>query len=111
MGEAVAGLDRHLLQTLFSRYALLQHCDALKRYMLLGQGDFIESLMNLIGTQLDKPVRLPTALHVFAAARLRAAGQCRHCRWRFRGRAFSCICVFVQGLGLLQGSLNLLSNC
>lgn len=75
MGEAVAGLDRHLLQTLFNRYALLQHCDALKRYMLLGQGDFIESLMDLIGTQLDKPVRLPTPLHIFFAARLWTSGQ------------------------------------
>lgn len=55
--EAVAGLDRHLLQTLFKQCALQQHCDALKRYMLHGQGDFIESLMDLIGSQLDKPVR------------------------------------------------------
>lgn len=54
--EAVSGLDRHLLETLFSRYSLHQHCDALKRYMLLGQGDFIESLMDMVGPQLDKPV-------------------------------------------------------
>lgn len=78
--EAVAGLDRHLLQTLFNQYALQQHCDALKRYLLLGQGDFIESLMDLIGAQLDKPVRLPpppaSAPHIIAAALLPSGG-CR----------------------------------
>lgn len=68
--EAVAGLDRHLLQTLFKQCALQQHCDALKRYMLHGQGDFIESLMDLIGTQLDEPVRFIPIRKLHPPARL-----------------------------------------
>jgi len=57
--EAVSGLDRHLLQTMFMQYNLRQHCDALKRYMLLGQGDFIETLMDLVGGRLSQQVCFP----------------------------------------------------
>lgn len=32
----------------------MKHCDALKRYLLLGQGDFIQTLMDLIGPDLGK---------------------------------------------------------
>ncbi|OZJ02435.1 hypothetical protein BZG36_04467 [Bifiguratus adelaidae] len=34
---------------------LMEHLSALKRYLLLGQGDFMQNLMTLIGPYLDKP--------------------------------------------------------
>ena len=54
--DAVAGLDAHLLDVLFTKYQLRQHLDAIKRYLLLGQGDFIETFMGLVGADLDRPV-------------------------------------------------------
>lgn len=47
-------LDRVLLEQLFGRYRLLEHLDAIKRYLLLGQGDFVQALMDLVGPQLDR---------------------------------------------------------
>ena len=57
--EAVAGLNAHLLGVLFGKFQLRQHLDAIKRYLLLGQGDFVETFMGLIGLHLDRPVRYP----------------------------------------------------
>ena len=58
MDDAVASLDAHLLGVMFSKYQLRRHLDAIKRYLLLGQGDFVETLMGLVGAELDRPVRL-----------------------------------------------------
>uniref|UniRef100_A0AAV1UE44 Spindle pole body component n=1 Tax=Peronospora matthiolae TaxID=2874970 RepID=A0AAV1UE44_9STRA len=43
-----------LIRTLMEDYQLLDHCQALKRYLLLGQGDFIQYLMDLLGPELSK---------------------------------------------------------
>lgn len=51
---AAAQIDKHLLNTIFTKYGFVKHCDALKRYLLLGQGDFIHTLMDLIGSDLSK---------------------------------------------------------
>jgi gamma-tubulin complex component 3 len=37
-----------LIDILMKKYKLLDHFDALKRYLLLGQGDFIRHLMDLM---------------------------------------------------------------
>ena len=42
MDEAAADIDAHLLTTLFKRFNLAEHFAAVKRYLLLGQGDFIQ---------------------------------------------------------------------
>ena len=44
-----------LLQIMFERYKLQEHLHALKRYLMLGQGDFIQHLMDLVGPELQKP--------------------------------------------------------
>jgi len=54
--NAVTGVDMHLLDVLLTKYQLRQHLDAIKRYLLLGQGDFIETFMGLVGADLDRPV-------------------------------------------------------
>lgn len=44
-----------LLQILDSRYKFHSHLQALRRYLLLGQGDFIRYLMDQLETELIKP--------------------------------------------------------
>jgi gamma-tubulin complex component 3 len=46
--------NQYLIDTLMGKYQLLDHCRALKRYLLLGQGDFIQYLMDLLGPELSK---------------------------------------------------------
>ena len=52
--DAAAAIDKHLLNTVFTKYSFVKHCNALKRYLLLGQGDFIQTLMDLLGPDLGK---------------------------------------------------------
>ena len=47
--------NRRLVSILFDKYKLLTHCRALKRYLLLGQGDFVQCLMDGLVKELDKP--------------------------------------------------------
>ncbi len=42
----------HLMDT---KFQLFEHLNALKRYLLLGQGDFIALLMESLSTNLDRP--------------------------------------------------------
>lgn len=34
---AAAGIDRHVINVLLSKHRFVAHCDAIKRYLLLGQ--------------------------------------------------------------------------
>ena len=54
INNAAAAIDKHLLSTVFSKYSFVKHCNAIKRYLLLGQGDFIQTLMDLLGPDLGK---------------------------------------------------------
>lgn len=54
INNAAAAIDQHLLSTVFSKYSFVKHCNALKRYLLLGQGDFIQTLMDLLGPDLGR---------------------------------------------------------
>jgi gamma-tubulin complex component 3 len=55
VGEAKRRIDRCLRRVLFERYKFGEHCLAVKRYLLLGQGDFHHYLMDLIGPDLAEP--------------------------------------------------------
>ena len=46
--EAAAAVDAHLLRVMVDQFQLMEHCSALKRYLLLGQGDFIQALLSLV---------------------------------------------------------------
>ncbi|CAF0954055.1 unnamed protein product [Didymodactylos carnosus] len=46
---------RHLRQILDEKYHMMDHFKAIKRYLLLGQGDFIKYLMDLMEVELNKP--------------------------------------------------------
>ncbi|EDO33629.1 predicted protein [Nematostella vectensis] len=47
--------SKKLLEILFTKYQFLDHLKALRLYMLLGQGDFIRHLMDLLEPDLAKP--------------------------------------------------------
>ncbi|EXC30855.1 Gamma-tubulin complex component 3-like protein [Morus notabilis] len=53
--EAAKRIDEHLLDVMYNRYKFKEHCLAIKRYLLLGQGDFVQYLMDIVGPQLSEP--------------------------------------------------------
>ncbi|ESO02035.1 hypothetical protein HELRODRAFT_65285, partial [Helobdella robusta] len=48
----------HLLDVLHDKYKLLDHLKAMRDYLLLGQGDFIRHLMDLLEEDLAKPAQM-----------------------------------------------------
>ncbi|KAK9807536.1 hypothetical protein WJX72_001944 [[Myrmecia] bisecta] len=52
--ETSSSIDRHVIDIMMNKYRFVLHCDAIKRYLLLGQGDFIQALMDLVGPDLNK---------------------------------------------------------
>ncbi|KAK4627308.1 Spindle pole body component alp6 [Fulvia fulva] len=53
--EAYKTVMARLLSLMESKFALSSHLQALKKYLLLGQGDFIELLMESLSANLDRP--------------------------------------------------------
>ncbi|GLT96213.1 hypothetical protein SLE2022_138550 [Rubroshorea leprosula] len=53
--EAAKRIDKHLLDVMYKRYRFKEHCLAIKRYLLLGQGDFVQYLMDVVGPELSEP--------------------------------------------------------
>ncbi|XP_019959482.1 gamma-tubulin complex component 3 [Paralichthys olivaceus] len=47
--------SKYLLDVLNHNYLLLEHLQAMRRYLLLGQGDFIRHLMDLLKPELVRP--------------------------------------------------------
>lgn len=52
--EAALRTNKHLVALMMGRYAVGEHCLALRKFLLLGQGDFIESLLDAAGPELSK---------------------------------------------------------
>ncbi|KAI9206326.1 Spc98 family-domain-containing protein [Polychytrium aggregatum] len=50
--------SQYLLDSLFGKFKLIEHLMALKRYLLLGQGDFVQYLMDTLGPSLSKSAAL-----------------------------------------------------
>ncbi|XP_033637490.1 gamma-tubulin complex component 3 homolog isoform X1 [Asterias rubens] len=53
--NAYRDTSKRLLHVLFTQYKFLDHLKAMRRYLLLGQGDFIQHLMDLLESDLAKP--------------------------------------------------------
>ncbi|XP_044483507.1 gamma-tubulin complex component 3-like [Mangifera indica] len=53
--EAAKRIDKHLLDVIYKRFKFKEHCLAIKRYLLLGQGDFVQYLMDIVGPELSEP--------------------------------------------------------
>lgn len=57
INEAATMTHRHLMELITVKYKFRTHCEALKKYLLLGQGDFIQVMLDLLATELDKNIR------------------------------------------------------
>ncbi|KAL0903454.1 hypothetical protein M5K25_027837 [Dendrobium thyrsiflorum] len=53
--EAAKRIFRHLMDVIHKRYRFKDHCLAIKRYLLLGQGNLVQYLMDIVGPELSKP--------------------------------------------------------
>ena len=51
--ESVA--DQELLSVMYNKFKLKQHLDAIRRFLLMGQGDFVQVLMDTLSEELSKP--------------------------------------------------------
>ena len=54
VSRAAEETNTYLMTLMNEKYHLLAHSSALKRYLLLGQGDFIQLLFDRISPELDK---------------------------------------------------------
>ncbi|XP_067127787.1 gamma-tubulin complex component 3 homolog [Centruroides vittatus] len=50
--------SHHVLSVLHEKYKFLDHLQAMRKYLLLGQGDFIRHLMDLLEIELAKPANM-----------------------------------------------------
>ncbi len=57
MSDVNRCVSGHLLDIIMRRQGLAAHLDAIKRFLLLGQGDFVQSLLDLVEQELDKPAK------------------------------------------------------
>lgn len=53
--EAYKTTMAHLIGLMRDRFKMQEHLTALKKYLLLGQGDFIDCLMESLSSNLDRP--------------------------------------------------------
>ncbi|PSN36317.1 hypothetical protein C0J52_15165 [Blattella germanica] len=74
MDTAYLETSRRVLDVLHGQYKFLDHLQALRRYLLLGQGDFIRYLMELLEPELIKPatVLYPHILNSILDSAIRA---------------------------------------
>lgn len=48
-------ISKKLIKTMFDKFNFIEHMNSIKSYLLLGQGDFLEYLMDLISPELSNP--------------------------------------------------------
>lgn len=69
--------SKKVLDIAMRQYRLLEHLQAMRKYLLLGQGDFINVLMENLKDELDRPAKdlYQHALFSIVAASVRATSQ------------------------------------
>lgn len=69
--------SKKVLDIAMGQYRLLEHLQAMRKYLLLGQGDFINLLMENLKDELDRPAKdlYQHALFSIVAASVRATSQ------------------------------------
>nr|CDS31903.1 gamma tubulin complex component 3 [Hymenolepis microstoma] len=55
ISTAYTHVSKHLLEILFQKYHFMDHLTACRKFLLLGQGDFIQRLIDLLQVELDEP--------------------------------------------------------
>mmetsp|Transcript_3609 Transcript_3609/g.6859 ORF Transcript_3609/g.6859 Transcript_3609/m.6859 type:complete len:718 (-) Transcript_3609:13-2166(-) len=53
--QAAQVTHSRLMYLLLNKFKFAQHCLSIKRFLLLGQGDFIQVLLDLLQSELDRP--------------------------------------------------------
>lgn len=56
--KSLIKVSEYLIKIVKDKFSLFNHLQALKRYLFLGQGDFIEALIAQLSTELSKEKRL-----------------------------------------------------
>ena len=57
--DEASNLDhQRLLSLILGKYSLLEHCQAVRKYMFLGQGDMIENLLDALEYVFHHPLTL-----------------------------------------------------
>ena len=46
--------NRELLKILFEKYRFDGHCNSIRKYLLMGQGDFMQCLMDMLSPELSQ---------------------------------------------------------
>jgi len=54
-GDAFRQTGQHVVGIMFSKFKLMSHLAALRKYLLLGQGDIMRYLLDLLDTELSQP--------------------------------------------------------
>ncbi|PWA77239.1 gamma-tubulin complex component protein [Artemisia annua] len=62
--EASKRIDKHLMHAIFTNYKFKEHCVAIKRFLLLGQGDFVKYLMEIVEPVLSEPAKTISKIHL-----------------------------------------------
>jgi gamma-tubulin complex component 3 len=57
VARAAGEVDGRVMEQLWGRHHLAAHCDAVRRYLLLGQGDWVLALLDAAAGELSKPAR------------------------------------------------------
>lgn len=57
VGDVNRAVSTHLLDIILNRNRMLHHLNTIREYILMGQGDFIQILLDLVAIELDKPAR------------------------------------------------------
>ena len=52
--EVVKRIHRHLIEIMYGKFKFKVHCLAIKSYLLIDQGDFIQYLMDIMGMDLSQ---------------------------------------------------------
>jgi len=55
--------NRQLVKLMLHKYALLGHCGAVRKYLFLAQGDFIEVFLDLVNSELKKDAKREVFRH------------------------------------------------
>ena len=57
VGQLYGVTARHVLDIMYGKFQLMAHLAALRKYMLLGQGDIMRYLLDLLDTELCQPAQ------------------------------------------------------
>ncbi|KAJ1973953.1 Microtubule-nucleating Tub4p (gamma-tubulin) complex component [Dimargaris verticillata] len=65
--RAYRAMGGRLIDVIFTKYRMMDHFEAMKRYLLLGQGDFAQCLMTSLDSELSRPATRVHKYNVTAA--------------------------------------------